>query len=101
MESGTIPDAALSHSVTDSSLPTSPLNARLNKKVNDYPFGWATSLDPTKKDWIQIDLGSVHKVIFSCMFQRTGLSNLPSKESMTRSMTSGHRIFFATIFYLL
>ncbi|XP_065057478.1 neuropilin-2-like [Rhopilema esculentum] len=74
MESGTIPDAALSHSVTDSSLPTSPLNARLNKKVNDYPFGWATSLDPTKKDWIQIDLGSVHKITSTAI---QGSSNEP------------------------
>ena len=62
METGFIPDAALSHSITDASSLSYPVNARLNKKVDNYPFGWATSLDPAKKDWLQADLGSVHKV---------------------------------------
>ena len=61
MEKGLIPDGALSDSVGSSYDVLT--NARLNKKVKDYPFGWAPlSKDLSKKDWIQADLGSVHKV---------------------------------------
>ena len=61
MEAGLIPDGALTDSAGSSS--SSAINARLNKQVNDFPFGWApASYDPTKKDWIQADLGSIHKV---------------------------------------
>eukprot|EP00112_Aurelia_sp_Birch-Aquarium-sp1_P021118 Seg5605.1 transcript_id=Seg5605.1/GoldUCD/mRNA.D3Y31 product="EGF-like repeat and discoidin I-like domain-containing protein 3" protein_id=Seg5605.1/GoldUCD/D3Y31 len=74
MESGIIPDTALSHSITDVSSLSYPVNARLNKKVNNYPFGWATSLDPAKKDWLQADLGSVHKITSTAI---QGSSNEP------------------------
>ena len=62
MENGLIPDAALSHSITNPDTQILPSNARLNKKVSIMPFGWVASMDNTKKEWIQIDLGSVHKV---------------------------------------
>ncbi len=62
MESGEIPDAALSQTTFDPSHTNNPVNARLNKDVLQFPYGWATSMDPTKKEWIQIDLGSMHKV---------------------------------------
>eukprot|EP00794_Sanderia_malayensis_P000312 gene312-942_t len=61
MESGRIPDEALSQSTPDSSGSFDPANARLNKIVSQYPNGWAP-YDYTKKEWIQIDLGSVHKI---------------------------------------
>ena len=60
METGEIPDGALSDSTGSSA---SAVNARLNKKVETYPFGWAPpNTDPTIQHWIQADLGSVHKV---------------------------------------
>ena len=61
MEKVLIPDGALTDSVGSSS--DDLVKARLNKVVTNYPFGWCpTSSDPTKRDWIQVDLGSVHKV---------------------------------------
>ena len=60
METGEIPDGALSDSTGSSA---SAVNARLNKNVGDFPFGWAPpNTDPTIQHWIQADLGSVHKV---------------------------------------
>jgi len=58
MENGHIPDASLSHNVQEAH--SFPSNIRLNKKVTNYPFGW---LAPTgMSEWIQIDLGSTHKI---------------------------------------
>merc|ERR1712084_78195 len=58
MENGRIPDASLSHNVQDAmSLPS---NARLNKKVTGYPFGWLSK--DGISEWLQIDLGSTHKI---------------------------------------
>ena len=61
MEKALIPDGALTDSVGSSS--NELVKVRLNKVVTNYPFGWyPMSSDPTKRDWIQVDLGSVHKV---------------------------------------
>lgn len=61
MEKGLIPNEALSDS--DGAALVTPGNLRLNQQVNDFPFGWASvSNDPSKKDWVQADLGSIHKV---------------------------------------
>ena len=58
LESGRIPTEAITDSSTD---PMSfPDHARLNKPVHDYPFGWMGRTD--SDDWLQVDLGSKHKV---------------------------------------
>ena len=59
LEDGRIPDEAFSDSVSDNPLVV-PTNGRLNAKIENYPFGWMAS--PGKDDWLQVDLGSVHKV---------------------------------------
>ena len=58
MEDGRIPDSSLSsHAKINMS---SPANARLNKIVNEFPYGWLAS--SFQVDWLQIDLGSLHQV---------------------------------------
>lgn len=60
MEDSRIPDEALSHNVVndDSSKPN---NVRLNKVVTAFPFGWLAPKGD-KTEWLQIDLGSTHKI---------------------------------------
>ena len=62
MANGSIPDASLSDSVGRPEI-VNPVNGRLDKAVTDFPFGWSGNPDaPNAQDWLQIDLGSVHKV---------------------------------------
>ena len=59
MENGKIPFHSLSHNTIEDS---SKLNAtRLNTVSEDLQFGLYSS-DASKEEWLQIDLGSKHKV---------------------------------------
>ena len=58
MEDGRIPDASLTD-VVDLQY-SHPENARLNKEISNFPFGWMASI--RNNEWLQIDLGSNHKV---------------------------------------
>ena len=58
MEDGRIPDASLTDDVDHQY--SYPENARLNKEISNFPFGWMASI--RNDEWLQIDLGSNHKV---------------------------------------
>lgn len=58
LEDGRIPDESLTDNVED--MMSKPNNARLNKRVVDFPFGWKASEGSSQ--WLQIDLGSMHKI---------------------------------------
>ncbi|XP_078374347.1 neuropilin-1a-like [Oculina patagonica] len=61
LESGYIPDEALSHSVEPSSQTVSnPTDIRLNKEVPEFPNGWQAALG--ELDYLQVDFGSLRKV---------------------------------------
>eukprot|EP00794_Sanderia_malayensis_P000581 gene581-1241_t len=62
IENGKIPDEAFQDSIPKDyqGVKAPPSNARLNKPVTDYPFGWRAR--STDEDWIQVDLGSVFKI---------------------------------------
>ena len=80
MEDGRIPDASLTDDVD---LQYSyPENARLNKEISNFPFGWMASI--RHDEWLQIDLGSNHKVdsVFAeAVTQRCSGKNLFLKTS--------------------
>lgn len=65
IENGDVPDEAFTDSIDaplEGNVMIKPANARLNKLVTEYPFGWMARHD--KEDWLQIDLGSTFKVSF-------------------------------------
>ena len=61
LESGEIPDEALSHSLPASD-PSKAQYIRLNGAVTVFPFGWQSRLYQTPPDYLQIDFGSLRKV---------------------------------------
>ncbi|XP_022796653.1 uncharacterized protein LOC111335073 [Stylophora pistillata] len=78
LESGHIPDEALSHSVDTSRTVSNPTYIRLNKDVPYFPFGWQATMGGL--DYLQVDFGSLRKV--------------------TRVATQGAASFFVTRFQL-
>ena len=60
--SGKVPDEAFEDSIIGSvnGLKIHPADARLNKEVSQFPFGWMAR--PDVEDWLQVDFGSVFKV---------------------------------------
>ena len=61
LESGEIPDEALSHSLPASDQ-SKPQYIRLNGAVPSFPFGWYSRPYETPPDYLQIDFGSLRKV---------------------------------------
>ena len=87
MEDGRIPDASLTDDVD---LQYSyPENARLNKEISNFPFGWMASI--RNDEWLQIDLGSNHKVdsifpervAWSCSGKKVVLKNSQNSQQNT------------------
>ena len=63
IENGVVPDEGLSDSMNgtlQAGLFIKPNNARLNKEVTEFPFGWMARSEVD--DWLQTDLGSTFKV---------------------------------------
>ncbi|XP_031552774.1 lactadherin-like [Actinia tenebrosa] len=60
LESGDIPDEALTQSTNASIYASHPVDIRLNKKVTKYPNGWQAALGVL--DYLQIDFGSLRRV---------------------------------------
>ena len=63
IESGKVPDEAFQDNIETPvahQVNINPTDARLNKVVSSYPFGWMAPAD--KQAWLQIDLGTMFKV---------------------------------------
>lgn len=52
LESGFIPDEALSHSVDTANTKSNPTDIRLNKDVGEFPNGWQAALG--ELDYLQV-----------------------------------------------
>ena len=52
LESGYIPDEALSHSVTTTNTKSNPSDIRLNKDISEFPNGWQAALE--ELDYLQV-----------------------------------------------
>lgn len=52
LESGFIPDEALSHSVDTANTKSNPTDIRLNKDVGEFPNGWQAAL--RELDYLQV-----------------------------------------------
>lgn len=61
LESGEIPDEALSHSLPADHA-SKPQYIRPNVVVKSFPYGWYSRLYETPSDYLQIDFGSLRKV---------------------------------------
>ena len=63
LESGEIPDEALSHSIpADDASNSKPRYIRPNVIVRHFPFGWYSRPYQNPPDYLQIDFGSLRKV---------------------------------------
>lgn len=61
LESGEIPDEALSHSLPANHA-SKPRYIRLNLIVTHFPYGWYSRHVQNPADYLQIDFGSLRKV---------------------------------------
>ena len=58
LESGYIPDEALSHSVDTANTKSNPWDIRLNKEVDEFPNGWQAALG--ELDYLQVIILKYH-----------------------------------------
>ena len=80
LESGEIPDEALSHSLPASDA-SKPQYIRLNAVLKSFPYGWFSRRYMTPSDYLQIDFGSLRKV--TRLSTMGGYNSLHSERKVT------------------